>query len=73
MDIVNLVCYGYTVLVCGIALVLSAIFFVTSLYSCFTKKIGGKLLIKVLITFTAGFLIPWILKIMLIFLSKMGV
>ena len=73
MEILNIISYGSAFLLFGIVLVFDVAVIVTSIYSLFQKKIKGGILAKLLIVFVSLGLFPWILRIMLFFLTKMGI
>lgn len=67
MKLLNIVCYGSTTLMFGLILIFDFFLFCTSFYSCFTKKVEGKLIGKIFITLVTGFACPWLFKLMLMF------
>ena len=73
MEILDLICFGCAFLVTGIVFLVALTMFGTSVFACFYKKIEGKLIIKILISVVTGCTLPWILKLMLFLLAKMGV
>lgn len=70
MEILNLICYGSAVLFVGAVLVVLVFAFFTSVYSCFTKKIEGKLLSKLAVALTFGCVCPWVLKLLLYLIGR---
>lgn len=72
MGILNNICNGSAFLFFGIVLVFDIAVVVTSIYSLFQKKIKGGILAKLFIVFVSLGLCPWILRIMLFFLTKIG-
>lgn len=72
MELLNTMCYGSAFLITGVVLVLVVACFCTSLYSCFTKKIKGNIIVKVLVTIFFGCSCPMLIRLMLYFVSKMN-
>ena len=73
MNILNIICNGSAFLFFGIVLLFDVVVIATSIYSLFQKKIKGGILAKLFIVFISLGLCPWILRIMLFFLTKMEV
>jgi len=73
MEVLNVISYGSAFLFFGFVLVLDIAMVVTGIYSLFQKKIKGGILAKLFIVFVSLVLCPWILRIMLFFLTNMGV
>lgn len=72
MEILNLISYGSALMFLGLVLIFDIAVIVTSIYSLFQKKIKGGVLAKLLIVLVSVGLCPWILRIILFFLTKMG-
>ena len=73
MEILNLISYGSALMFLGFVLIFDIAVIVTSIYSRFQKKIKGGMLAKLFIVLVSVGLCPWILRIILFFLTKMGV
>lgn len=56
-----IVCYASSIILFSILFVVLLVMFFTSVYSCFSKKIQGKLSAKIGITFLVGCVCPWVL------------
>ena len=72
MNVLNVICYGSAVVFMTMVFVFALATLVASVYSCFTKKVEGKLWTKIVISLGIGCTIPWILKIIVFFISKVG-
>lgn len=72
MEILNSICYGCASLLCAGTSLIIFIVFCTSVYACFTKKIEGKLLAKLLIVLVSGCICPWFIRASVFFLTKIG-
>ena len=70
MEILNLVCYGCSAFLSIVVLMVLFIIFVSSLYSCFSKKIKGELYAKIIVVIVSGCLSPWVFKFVLFWMHK---
>ena len=70
MEILNLICNGCAVVFFGFVLVALLATFFVSIYSCFSKKMQGTLLAKIVVAITLGLTCPWVLKLVFFFLGK---
>ena len=71
MEIINLICNGSAVLFLGVVLIAMFATFCASIYSCFSKKIEGKLPAKIVVAITIGCICPWILKLLIIMIGRL--
>ena len=61
MDLLYKICLCSSILLFGIVVVVEFVIFCTSVYSCFSKKIQGKLLAKIAVMLGLGCIFPWLL------------
>ena len=73
MNILNTICNGSAFLFFGLVLLFDVAVIISSIIYLFAKKKKGELLARLIIVFSSISLCPWILRIMLFFLTKMGV
>lgn len=71
MRILNLTCWGSATLFTIVVMLIAWIYFFTGIYACFSKKVKGDLLAKVIVAIGVGCSIPWLLKLSVFFISKM--
>ena len=65
MNILLIVCYASSIILFSILFVVSLVVFFTSVYSCFSKKIQGKLSAKIVVAFLVGCVCPWVLLLVI--------
>lgn len=70
MEILNLICYGSAILILGNVLIITMAAFLTSLYTCFSKKVDAKLFVKISVTIFLGCICPLIFRLILYFVLK---
>lgn len=71
MNILNMICFGSAFVCTAILFVFTLLVFCTSVYGCFTKKLAGNLLAKLLIVVVSASTLPWIVKLLIFLFFKM--
>lgn len=65
MDLLYKICLVSTIVLFSVVFIAVFVVFCTSIYSCFTKKVPGKLIAKIAVMLGFGCICPWILWIIL--------
>ena len=71
MEILNTICYGCALVLSASILVLAISIFITSIISCFSKKVEGSIVVKIAVALTLGCICPWIFRLSVFFFDKM--
>lgn len=71
MELLNRICYGSAFILVGSTLIVLLITLAISVYSCFTKKIEGKLLSKIAVSLIFACVCPWFIKLLFFIWKRM--
>lgn len=70
MKVLLIVCYASSIILFSVLFVISLVVFFTGVYSCFSKKVQGKLSAKIAITFFVGCICPWVLALVIYLIGQ---